>query len=492
MMKDAGHPQGLSTGIRSFAVIKERGCAKASLFLVALRKTLYNTEVSDNGKNRGNVMKTLSILSARMLARALSLIKRGGSLPGQIALRIDPDVLSKLKYEGIVILVTGTNGKTSTSNMIADLMMHAGKTVISNRRGDNMRAGVATAILTHCSLSGKVRGNALVLEVDELNVRHLLPQLPVNAMVVTNFFRDQLDRAREMEQLIATIEHALGSFSGTLVLNADDPNVMRLADHAPNASLHTFGVARNAASTEQTGEASEGKFCPRCGSRLIYDYYQYSHVGSFHCSGCAFCSPKPDVLLSDVDLEDHRFSWQQHAFKSPAQGLYTIYNCAAVCAVADLFHISVQALQNVFDHAPQPKGRNEKFKINGTECILNLVKNPTGANEVMKVIEADDRRKSVLIVLNDREQDGTDVSWIYDTHFEKFINEQTAAVICTGTRAYDMALRMKYEGYEGELHIIADLQQAVDALTAQEGCVLYAIATYTALLPTRNAIVRRL
>ena len=151
-------------------------------------------------------MKTLSILSARVLARALSLIKRGGSLPGQIALRIDPDVLSKLKYEGIVILVTGTNGKTSTSNMIADLMMHAGKTVISNRRGDNMRAGVATAILTHCSLSGKVRGNALVLEVDELNVRHLLPQLPVNAMVVTNFFRDQLDRAREMEQLIATLE----------------------------------------------------------------------------------------------------------------------------------------------------------------------------------------------------------------------------------------------------------------------------------------------
>ena len=355
-----------------------------------------------------------------------------------------------------------------------------------------MRAGVATAILTHCSLSGKVRGNALVLEVDELNVRHLLPQLPVNAMVVTNFFRDQLDRAREMEQLIATIEHALGSFSGTLVLNANDPNVMRLADHAPNASLHTFGVARNAASTEQTGEASEGKFCPRCGSRLIYDYYQYSHVGSFHCSGCAFCSPKPDVLLSDVDLEDHRFSWQQHAFKSPAQGLYTIYNCAAVCAVADLFHISVQALQNVFDHAPQPKGRNEKFKIKETECILNLVKNPTGANEVMKVIEADDRRKSVLIVLNDREQDGTDVSWIYDTHFEKFINEQTATVICTGTRAYDMALRMKYEGYEGELRIIADLQQAVDALIAQEGCVLYAIATYTALLPTRNAIVRRL
>lgn len=437
-------------------------------------------------------MKILSIMSARILAGALSLIRRGGSLPGQIALKLDRDVLKKLRFDGIIVMVTGTNGKTSTSNMIADLLEHAGRHVISNRRGDNMRAGVATAILTHSTLRGKVKGDAMVLEVDELNVRHLLPQLPVNALVVTNFFRDQLDRAREMEQLIATIEQAIGTFAGTLVLNANDPNVMRLADHAPAASVFTFGVDRNAASTKKTQEASEGKFCPRCGAKLTYSYYQYSHIGVYHCSGCDFHAPAPDVLLTQIDLRAQQFSWNARTYRSPGQGLYTVYNCAAVCAVASLFQINDTALRRVFDHAPQPKGRNERFIINDTECVLNLVKNPTGANEVMKVIEADDRRKCVLIVLNDHEQDGTDVSWIYDTHFEKFIDPQTKMVICTGTRAYDMALRMKYEGYAGNLRVITDLQQAVDELSAQKDCVLYAIATYTALLPTRNAIVRRL
>ena len=194
-------------------------------------------------------------------------------------------------------MVTGTNGKTSTSNMIADLLEHAGRHVISNRRGDNMRAGVATAILTHSTLRGKVKGDAMVLEVDELNVRHLLPQLPVNALVVTNFFRDQLDRAREMEQLIATIEQAIGTFAGTLVLNANDPNVMRLADHAPAASVFTFGVDRNAASTKKTQEASEGKFCPRCGAKLTYSYYQYSHIGVYIAADVIFTRQRPMCCL---------------------------------------------------------------------------------------------------------------------------------------------------------------------------------------------------
>lgn len=139
-------------------------------------------------------------------------------------------------------MVTGTNGKTSTSNLIADLLEKSGRTVLSNRRGDNMRAGVATAILTNTTLTGKVKADAMVLEVDELNVRHLLPQLPVDAFVITNFFRDQLDRAREMEQLIETIEGVLPTYKGTLVLNGNDPNVVRLSDKAPRADAFYFEV----------------------------------------------------------------------------------------------------------------------------------------------------------------------------------------------------------------------------------------------------------
>ncbi len=436
-------------------------------------------------------MRGLSIAATRILKRLLSIIHRGGSLPGQIGLRIDPQVLSKLKFDGIIVMVSGTNGKTSTSNLIADLFEQAGKQVITNRRGDNMRAGIATSILTRTTLGGKVKGDAMVLEVDELNVRHLLPQLNVNAFVVTNFFRDQLDRAREMEQLIATIEQVLPSYTGTLILNANDPNVIRLADHAPKAKTCYFAIDRCASSSETTAEASEGKFCPRCGSPLRYEYYQYSHIGKFHCKKCAFQTPAADVLLKDIDLQQRRFTWEGKEYQAMQDGLYVMYNCAALCGVSKVFGIDSAHVKTVLQKAVQPWGRNEHFTYEGETCILNLVKNPTGANEVMKVIEAHAEPKAVLIVLNDHDQDGTDVSWIYDTHFEKILQGQTKALLCSGTRAYDMALRLRYEGYEGEITVIEDLQSAVDALLAIRGCTLFAIATYTALLPTRNAICKR-
>lgn len=437
-------------------------------------------------------MKTLSILVTRLLAFALSLIHRGGSLPGQIGLKLAPDILGRLQFSGVLVMVTGTNGKTSTSNMIADLFEKAGRKVVSNRRGDNMRPGIATAILTNTTLRGHIKADAMVLEVDELNVRHLLPQLAVDAFVVTNFFRDQLDRAREMEQLIDTIEKVLPDYAGTLILNANDPNVVRLKDKAPNTKVCWFAVEQSDSATLQAMEASEGKFCPRCGSRLSYRYYQYSHIGAFHCTDCAFQTPEADVVLRESKTEDAGFYWGDTYFSSSQEGLYTIYNCAAVCAIAQCFQLPLDALQRVFANAPQPKGRNESFVIRGQTCILNLVKNPTGANEVMKVIERNTEDKAILIVLNDKDQDGTDVSWIYDTHFEKLINARTKAIICSGTRAYDMALRMKYEGYAGTLLIQEDLQEAVDTLLDHDNVTLFAIATYTALLPTRNAICRRL
>lgn len=198
------------------------------------------------------------------------------------------------------------------------------------------------------------------------------------------------------------------------------------------------------------------------------------------------------MLLTDIDLKKQTFNWDGFSLRAPQEGLYAIYNCAAVCSVAKLLSIDPKLVKAVFDHAPQPWGRNEHFSFNNQECILNLVKNPTGANEVMKVIEADSRNKSVLIVLNDHDQDGTDVSWIYDTHFEKILAKETSTIICSGTRAYDMALRLRYEGTEKKIIIHEDLQEAVDALFAQHDNILYAIATYTALLPTRNVICRRI
>lgn len=436
-------------------------------------------------------MKTLSIVSTKLSAFLLRLIGRGGSLPGSIGLKIDSNILSKLSFSGPIILVTGTNGKTSTANMIADVLSAAGYDVISNRKGDNLKAGIVTTLLTQATLTGKVKANACVLEVDELNIRHILPAIPVTALVVNNFFRDQLDRAREMEQLIHSIENVLPEYDKELILNGNDPNVLRLALCAPKAHCTYFGIDKNQYSVASTKEASEGKFCPKCGHKLEYEYYQYSHIGSFHCSNCDFKTPSLDVCLQNIDLEKETFVYDNQTIHSPYEGMYSMYNCAAVIALAQFLHIDIKYVLYVFQHAPQPKGRNEHFKKDQKECILNLIKNPTGANEVMKVIDKDEDDKVVCIVLNDHEQDGTDVSWIYDTFFEKVCKPSTKKVVCTGTRAYDMALRIYYENYKGPIEIAESIEQAIHS-SLSDGLKCYAIATYTALLPTRNAIVKEM
>lgn len=436
-------------------------------------------------------MSRLSILAVRTASSLLKLVGRGGSLPGSIGLRIDPASLRRLKFKGPVILVTGTNGKTSTANLISDAFMHAGKKVVSNRKGDNLKAGITTTLLQNADASGLVQADAVVLEVDELNIRHVLPELPVSALVVTNFFRDQLDRAREMEQLIQSIEGVLPGFEGTLIVNGDDPNTVRLKNKAPKAKMKAFGLAKNKWSVQTSAEAGEGKFCPVCSHRLEYDYYQYSHIGKFHCPQCGFASPKLSVCLEDIDLENQTFKADGVSYQGPYEGMYSMYNYAALLAAAKEFGLPEKAIRDTFAHAPKPAGRNERFGSGNREVVLNLVKNPTGANEVMKVIEKDEREKTVIIVLNDHEQDGTDVSWIYDTAFERFMNDRTRRVITTGTRGNDMALRMVYGGWNGELHCVSSLEEALKSTPEKDG-VIYVVATYTALLPSRNTIVREM
>lgn len=434
-------------------------------------------------------MTMIAILITKLSSFLLRMVHRGGSLPGSIGLRLCPNILHKLQFTCPIILITGTNGKTSTSNMIAELFEQAGKRIISNRRGDNLKAGITTTLLQNASFRGKICKDAVILEVDELNVPYIMHHLPVDTFVVTNFFRDQLDRAREMEQLIMKIEHAIQDYKGTLILNGNDPNVVRLHNAAKGAEVLYYGVHKYANSTMETDEASEGKFCPQCGSKIYYDYYQYSHIGKYYCEHCDFKTPKFTTAGTVVSTVNRTFTCENIEYHAPQGGLYTIYNCMAVLCVANAYHINAIYATKAFENIKVPVGRNEKFEIHQQQCILNLVKNPTGANEVMKVIEEDTNKKTILLVLNDNPQDGTDVSWIYDTSFEKLINENTQHIICSGTRAYDIALRLKYGGYKKHIEIQENLKQAVDALL-QADHTMYAIATYTALQPVRNLLRR--
>lgn len=434
-------------------------------------------------------MTVIAICITRIASFFLRLLNRGGSLPGSIGLKVCPMLLQRLHITCPVILVSGTNGKTSTSNMIASVFENAGKVVISNRKGDNLRAGITTTLATHATLRGRLKAEMIILEVDELNIPSIVSSLPISTIVITNFFRDQLDRAREMEQLIVKIESAIQNFKGTLVLNGNDPNVVRLKDVALESQVLFYGVHACSSSTTKTNEASEGKFCPRCDARILYDFYQYSHIGNYHCSSCDFKTPELDCVGNVVDLQLHAFTYRDIPFYAPQSGLYAIYNCMAVLCVAQFYHIDQKYVQHTFKTCTVPEGRNEVFVCNEQTCVLNLVKNPTGANEVMKVIEMDRDLKTLLFTLNDNPQDGTDISWIYDTCFEKLLTDRTDHIICSGTRAYDMALRLKYGGYNKDIEIQEQLKDAVDALI-HANTTMYVIVTYTALQPVRSLLRR--
>lgn len=428
----------------------------------------------------------MRLLIVKFIHFLLSLLGRGGSLPGTIALKMDPYILKKFKMPKKVILVTGTNGKTTTSNLIVESFQKAGLKVIGNRKGDNLKEGIVTLLCTHSSLNYQVQAEAVVLEVDELTVMRVFEDLHVTTFVVNNFFRDQLDRAGEMETIVRRIESVLPNYEGHLILNADDPNVVRLKESAPKAKVHFFGVGENAVSKKTTNEASEGKFCPRCGKPLAYEYYQYSHIGKFSCD-CGFGENEVECFVDAIDYEHETFTMNHKTYHSFRNAIYGIYNCVAVLCVMKVNGLDDDAANEVFKTFTMNKGRNETFDLNGN-CLLNLVKNPTGANEVMKAIMKSNADKNILIILNDNDQDGKDVSWIWDAHFDLLIDEHTKRILCSGKRAYDMALRLKYEGYEA-LEVFENVEDAIVRLKELEEDA-YVIATYTALESTRN-ILRR-
>ena len=233
---------------------------------------------------------------------------RGGSFPGELALKMDPDFIQKFKMPEIVVLVTGTNGKTTTSNLIAESLRKAGLKVINNRRGDNLNVGIATLLASNANSNYEVQGDAAVIEVDELTLYRQFKNLHPTILVVNNFFRDQLDRAGEMETIIRKIQEVTKDFTGDIILNGDDPNTLRIQDTALKARIHTFSVDRNEVSKDKTDEASEGKFCPRCGKPLKYSYYQYSHIGRFICENDGFGTIHPDIEVTAIDYKNETFT----------------------------------------------------------------------------------------------------------------------------------------------------------------------------------------
>lgn len=431
----------------------------------------------------------LVILIAKVLnvvAKVASKILKteNGNMLGKIVRKLNPNILEYLKIDCPVIAVTATNGKTTTNNGISYVLKQNGKKVVSNKEGNNMETGIITTLIKNCSLTGKVKADFVTLEVDESYVPIVFKKIRLDTLVVLNFFRDQLDRNGEVESLILKINEFIKMYNGNLILNNDDPNVARLGKaNSKNKNIYYFSVDKYKYASKEQKEAGEGKFCPFDKTRLQYEYYQYSHVGKFKCPECGYGENIIYTKIQNVDIENMSFDENNIHYESMANNIYTMYNFAAIISICKLYKLDAKKGLRTFK---LNNGRSELIKVKEVDTIINLAKNPTGVNVSLRMINEDKEDKELLFVLNDNQADGLDVSWIWDINFDI---QGIKRIVTTGKRAYDIAIRIKMSGFRvDKIEAYLNLEDAIQALY-KTNIKKYVIANYTALQPTRKALL---
>lgn len=438
--------------------------------------------------------KTVAFLSRRFN------LGGGTTFPGEIARRVDPRLLQSLggRLANGCIVVTGTNGKTTTSRMITSVLCRAGLTPIHNRSGANLVEGIASALLGSASLSGALAGDVGVFEVDEATLPQVVNEIQPRALVVTNLFRDQLDRYGEIDYIAGLWRRALAAMppSSVAILNADDPLVASLgADTA--ARVVYYGLEEAGFSLPDLQHAADSKFCLVCGARYQYEVIYYSHIGKYFCPNCGATRPQPTVYAEKLAL--HGTEGATISLALPRSrlsvnvglpGIYNVYNTLAALACCSALDIPNDALQQGIESLAAAFGRIERIDIDGKQAFLALVKNPVGFNEVLHMLFLESTPKYLIIIVNDNIADGTDISWLWDVDFE-LLRDKVKSVIVSGTRAEDMQLRLKYAQMDMarvslEKDLPAALNRGLERVTAGE--TLYVLPTYTAMLAIRRVI----
>ncbi len=421
----------------------------------------------------------LAILASRMLG------KKGSSMPGQVALKICPRVMTLLaaQIKQDVIVVCGTNGKTTTNTLLAAMLEASGHRVVCNKLGANMIWGVCCAFCEKADWLGRLRADFACLEVDEASTVKVFAHIKPDYMVITNLFQDQLDRYGEVDLTVDFLRRALKLSPETkLILNGDDPVVAQLGEEAGRISYY---VSVDEKVSEDAGEGMEGRFCPFCGSALSYEYHHYSQLGKFTCPACMFRRHEPHFQVHDVSLTDGLSFQLTHGGKTASfdvdyRGFYNVYNIALSYSGAVMAMGSAPDHQTVLTSYRPQTGRMESFVIDGKTVVLNLAKNPAGFNQALMAVMADPRSKNVLIGVNDNPSDGQDISWLWSVDFERLRDESVKNLVVTGYRADDLMLRMKHVGYAEDQQVkTRDLKEAIRGLLAGSGDVSYALVNYT-------------
>ncbi|WP_051324024.1 MurT ligase domain-containing protein [Candidatus Solirubrobacter pratensis] len=457
---------------------------------------------------------------------------RGGgtSLPGKVLTRVEPHAIGQLarRLERGSVVISATNGKTTTAAMVASILERGGARLVHNRAGANMAGGIASALAAASRRGGRaLTGDFGLFEVDEFWLGALVEELEPRAMLLGNLFRDQLDRYGELETIADRWAAVVAASSAALVLNADDPLIADLgrasspagtASHRPGPpspahggpqSIRAgecvyFGVDDDSLALPELQHASDSKHCRRCGHAYVYTAVYLAHLGHYRCPNCGQERPEPAVVATGVELRGIRsaaFTLRGRRVELPLPGLYNVYNALGAAALTLSLGVSLDDVVAGLEGVAPAFGRAETLDL-GRPTSLLLVKNPAGANEVLRTLALEAGQLDILGVLNDRTADGRDVSWVWDADWELLV-PHVRRMTCAGTRAAELALRMKYAGLPAErIRVVEALEPALDAAladgersgderAARGSDPLYVVPTYTALLELRELLTRR-
>ena len=424
--------------------------------------------------------------SAGFICRKMG--RQGVTWAGKIALKINPDILEDLSSQvrKKIFVTCGTNGKTTTNNMLCAALENEGQKVVCNHTGSNMLNGVVAAFVLAAGPTGRLDADYACIEVDEASTRHVFPGLKPDYMLLTNLFRDQLDRYGEIDITMNILEEMIRTVPKMqVIVNADDALSAYLAMDSGNPYI-TYGISKPVQKSA-ANEIREGRFCKKCGARLEYSFYHYSQLGDYKCPSCGFARPEIKYDAHDVKVGDQlSFQVEDKHLTANYKGFYNVYNILAAYAAGRTGGLELEHFQDMLTDFNPENGRMEQFEVKGTKIVLNLAKNPAGFNQNISAVMQDDSMKDVIIVINDNAQDGTDVSWLWDVDFDRFKGANVNSITVSGIRCQDMRLRMKYVDIPSMLE--ADVEKAIRE-RVEDGCGnLYVLVNYTALFSTRNVL----
>jgi len=440
----------------------------------------------------------LALFTGKITNFLVSFSKSGGTAaPGLVALKIDQNFLKKaskkLKFS---ILITGTNGKTTTARMLSFIFKQAKTNFIHNRTGSNLLRGVASQMIKE-NYQNKIG----LWEIDEAVFPYALQSLKPKIVILNNLFRDQLDRYGEINTLAQKWKKSLKQLNkNTIVIaNADDPNISAITKNL-NAKVVYYGINNSNLGSKKISHANDADLCPYCSASLKYQSCFVSHLGIYNCPQCGNIQPKKDIYCSYyqqknifnnlVEIQSSN-SKQKIKISLKISGIYNIYNLLASYAAAKELKINQKDIANGFKNFKPAFGRFEKIKIKHKNLYILLVKNPTGYNQVLKTLPliAKNKKCSLLLSLNDQIADGTDISWIWDVDFNLLNKLNLDKIFISGTRKYDLSLRLKYE--EIKTQTATNQQPAINNLINQTNKTLFILPTYTAMLEIRKNLFKK-